>query len=310
MIFQLLIFVLSLAALLYAARLFTKAAELIGGWMGLPSFVIGIFIVGIGTSLPELISGILAAQEGASEIVAGNVVGANISNILLVTGLAVALNKGGIQLGSTYIFIDLHFLLGSAFYFFVIAYDGEIYFQEAAIGLVVYAVYGLYQIRNNANNGLGIRHVREDKFPFRTLFMLLLAGIGIYYGARYTVSSLQYIALAMQVPRSLVALTMLSLGTTLPELAVNITAIRQGKAEMAVGNVLGSSVFNTLMIPPLVSAIGVIQVPEHITGFALPVMGAAVVFFYFTTQDKRVSFWEGWMMVLLYILFLMKTAGV
>ena len=87
MINSILIFIVALSVLLIAANYFTKSAEAIGEWLKLPSFVIGIFIVGIGTSLPELISGILSVRSGASEILPGNIMGANMSNILLITGL-------------------------------------------------------------------------------------------------------------------------------------------------------------------------------------------------------------------------------
>lgn len=95
------IFTGALTALIIAARFFTNAAEELGKWLSLPSFVIGIFIVGIGTSLPELISGILSVKQGVSEIVPGNIIGANVSNLLLVTGLAVAFSGRSINLGST-----------------------------------------------------------------------------------------------------------------------------------------------------------------------------------------------------------------
>lgn len=94
------IFLAALSVLLLAARFFTGAAEKIGAWMQLPAFVVGIFIVGIGTSLPELISGILSVQKGVSEILPGNIIGANISNILLITGLAAVLNRKSIQLSA------------------------------------------------------------------------------------------------------------------------------------------------------------------------------------------------------------------
>jgi cation:H+ antiporter len=117
MISHIAIFIVALSILIIAARYFTNAAEELGKWLSLPSFVIGIFIVGIGTSLPELISGVLSVSQGVSEILPGNIIGANISNLLLVTGFAVAINRKPISLGSTYIYIDLHFLLGSFFMF-------------------------------------------------------------------------------------------------------------------------------------------------------------------------------------------------
>jgi cation:H+ antiporter len=122
-----------------------------------------------------------------------------------------------------------------------------------------------------------------------------------------SISSLEKIAIDLSIPKSLVALTILSLGTTLPELAVNISAIKQGKAEMAIGNILGSCIFNTLVIPSIASFFGKITVPDSLLQFSLPVMAACGLLFYLLTQDKKISVWEGLMFICLYGLFIFKT---
>lgn len=309
MLFNLLIFIGALTLLLTAARYFTNSAESIGLWLKLPAFVIGIFIVGIGTSLPELVSGVLSVNQGASEIVSGNIIGANISNILLVTGFAVALHRKPIALTSTYIYIDLHFLLGSFFTFYIIAYDSVITFGEAFVGLVIFGIYSVYLIKGGTKNETE-QTEPHTKFPLKAFGLLLLSAVGIYFGADYTVQSISDIAIALSIPKSIIALTVLSLGTTLPELAVNISAIKQGKAEMAIGNVLGSCVFNTLVIPAITSAVGAVLVPTVLLSFSLPVMAACGLFFYLLTQDKRISVWEGLMLVMIYLLFVLKIANV
>jgi cation:H+ antiporter len=302
-----LVFIGALAVLITAARFFTNSAESIGKWLSLPSFVIGIFIVGIGTSLPELISGILSVKQGVSEILPGNIIGANISNLLLVTGFSVALGRKPISLGSTYIYIDLHFLIGSFFMFYMIAYDGVIRSSEAIMGIFIFIVYSIYLIKSGTQFR-GTSTVTKNPFPVKAALILLVAAVGIYFGAEYTIQSVQGIARGLSIPESIIALTVLSLGTTLPELAVNITAIKQGKAEMAVGNVLGSCIFNTLVIPSVASMIGTITVPKVLLSFSLPVMAGTGLLFYLLTQDKRISVWEGLMFVMLYALFIIKIA--
>lgn len=310
MLIPLLMFVFSLSVLLVAASYFTHAAEVLGQWLRFPAFVIGVFIVGIGTSLPELISGVLSVSKGFSEILPGNVMGANISNILLVTGLVAVLHRKNIHLSSSYIYIDLHFLLGSFFYFIIIAYDGVMAWQEAIFGLLIYLIYAIYLIKGEQPDpALPTEAPSRGAFPWKQLLLLVFTSAGIYFGAEYTIASLNDIALTLKVPQSIVALTLLSLGTTLPELAVNIGAIRRGKAEMAIGNVLGSCVFNTLTIAPIASFLGSIYVPDVLLQFSLPVMAACGLFFYLLTQDKKISVWEGLMLVSLYLLFLMKTVS-
>ena len=312
MAIQFLIFVASLALLVFSARFFTSAAEKIGLFLRMPQIVIGIFIVGIGTSLPELISGSLAVKQGTSEILSGNILGSNISNILLITGLAVVFNqailKRGIDLVSTYLFIDLHFLIGSFFYFCMIAYDGVIKTPEALMGLGIFIIYSLYLIRNVET--IDVKEEKKEKgtFPIMSVGILLAACLGIYFGAEYTVSSLGKIALSLNVPSSIVALTLLSLGTTLPELVVNISAIRQGKAELAVGNILGSCIFNTLVIPPVASFFGTVTVPRDLLVFSLPVMAASGLLFYMLAADKKMSVYEGLLFVAIYIVFVLHIA--
>lgn len=311
MLVDFLTFFVALVTLLAAAKYFTEAAEVIGTWMRLPPFVIGIFIVGIGTSLPELISGVLSVQHGLSEIVPGNIIGANISNLLLITGLAVVLNKKNIILLSDYLYIDLHFLLGSFVYFAMIAYDGTIVFSEAIIGIFIFIIYSIYLIKGESktSNELLVDKSLREKFPIKHLGIIVVTAIGIFYGANYTVQSLEHLANALAIPPAIIALTVLSIGTTLPELAVNITAIRKGKAELAMGNVLGSCVFNTLVIPSGAGLFGTITVPHSLLIFSLPMMGASGLLFYLLTQDKKISVWEGLLFLCLYVLFIFKVAS-
>ncbi len=303
-----LIFTLALIGLLLSANFFTKSAETIGNYLRLPPFVIGVFIVGIGTSLPELITGIIAVNNQSSEILTGNIIGANISNILLITGMAVVINRKNISLNSGYIYIDLNYLIGSFLFFYIISYDGYIGLVESCFGLLMFIVYSIYLIKGETQDS----HQRETikKLPAISLLILTLSAIGIYFGADFTISSLEKIAIDLSIPKSIVALTLLSLGTTLPELAVNISAIRQGKAEMAIGNILGSCIFNTLVIPAIASIFGTISVPDKLIQFSLPMMAACGLLFYLLTQDKKISIWEGLMFICLYGLFIFKIVTV
>lgn len=312
MLVQFLIFAAALSGLLLAARFFTTAAEEIGFYFKLPAFIIGIFIVGIGTSLPELVSGTISVAQGVSEILPGNIMGANISNILLITGIVAYLNRKDIVLSHGYIFVHLHYLLGAFFLLTMIVYDGEIKWLEALIGLFAFISYSIYLVKPEEkikdSDEIGEAELKAV-FPIKAILILLGAGVGIYFGANYTVSSISAIAEGLQIPPSVIALTVLSIGTTLPELAVNISAIRRGNAEMAIGNVLGSCIFNTLIIPGVASWVGPIHVPTDLLAFSLPVMLGSGLFFYLLTQDKRISAREGVLFIFIYVLFLIKIAN-
>lgn len=304
LLFDLAVFAAALVVLLYSARSFMSSATRLGGWMGLPPFVTGIFIVGMGTSLPELVTAVLSVNRGVSEIVAANIVGANISNILLITGLAAALVGSTINLGSAYLYIDLHFMLGSMLFFTILAYDGTITFLESFIGLIIFAIYTLYIVRGESN--VLSQPEQAPSFPSGALGILVLSCIGIYFSSEFAISSLLQIAGQLGVPVTLVALTLLSLGTTLPELAVNLQALRQGHAEMAIGNTLGSCIFNSAMIVPIASLFGPLYVSDDLLSFSLPLMAVSGLLFYLLTQDKKISAWEGMLFLCLYALFLLK----
>lgn len=312
MLFASLIFIISLLILLVSARFLTGAAEKLGHHFGMSSFVIGVFIVGIGTSLPELVAGVLAGFSGNSEIVSGNVLGANIANIFLIFGLIAVLSRTGIELGGGYIMVDLNFLIGSSFLLGLIMMDGEIAFSEGLFLLAAYVIYCCFLLRSSQQSLFqrnGTNLPIKTVFPFKALLILMASGVGIYFGADHTVQSMIEIAKHLAVPTSLISLTALSIGTTLPELAVSITAVRQGKSLIAVGNILGSCVFNALLIPGVVSGFAAIAVPEYLIGFSLPVFVVASILFYLLTQDKRISPSEGLLFLVFYAFFISKTVS-
>jgi cation:H+ antiporter len=311
---SILTFAASLAVLLAAARFFTQSAERVGLALGMSPFAIGVLIVSAGTSLPELVASLVAAGRGTSEIVIGNVLGANLSNLLLVMGAVAIAARQSVRLGDHYILIDLHFLLGSVLLAALVLRDGTVGPGEGAILLTAYAVYLLYLTREgrtdkNLTTGIDTAVAAEAlRFPGRDLVVMAAAAALIYLGARYTISSLESLARLAGVGPELIALTLLSVGTTLPELVVSAVAAREGKADVAVGNVLGSCVFNTLavvgaasLVAPLVATRGMLELP-------LPVFGAAALLFYLLTLDKRVSRWEGILFILAYVLFVLEVA--
>jgi cation:H+ antiporter len=260
-------FAASLLLLLLAARRFTRAAEAIGLALGMTPFAVGVLIVSVGTSLPELVTAVIAVLDGASEIVAGNVLGANISNLLLVLAAAAMASPRGIRLGEQYLLIDLNFLVGSAFLLVLAVWDGEVGRGEGAFLLLTYALYVAYLLKEGESLETGRAPGGGTKRIGPRLADVALAGAAaaaLWVGARFTVASLEQIATGLGVPPSLLAVTILSLGTTLPELVVSAVAARQGKVEIAVGNILGSCVFNSLAVAGVAAVIGGIAVPPAV----------------------------------------------
>ena len=308
-------FALGLVILLVAARFFTGAAERLGLALGLSPFVVGVFIVAIGTSLPELVASLVSVRAGTSEIVSGNVLGANAANLLLILGaVSVAVPAGRINLGEQYLFIDLHFLLGATLAMVTAMSDGRVTPVEGALLLLAYAVYVAYLLAEGRTETANAAQAANLSTPrrrhARDLLVLLASGAAIYVGGERTVAGLSQLAVALGIAPAIASVTILSIGTTLPELAVSITAARRGLASLAVGNILGSCIFNALVVCGAASLAGGVEVPAAIRTFALPFVAAASLLFYLLTQDKRVSRWEGLLFLVLFFLFMTKMAGI
>ena len=315
MLLYLAIFIGSLTLLIFASKYFTEAAERIGLSLKLSPFMVGVVIVAVGTSLPELISGIIASVNGHSEIVIGNVLGANISNIFLILGVTTVVAKRSIQLGKEYIFIDLHFMLGAAAFLILFLLDGVVSLQEGLVLIGGFVVYQFYLMSSEKPEDMPT--LNDEKtvsklkhLDWKDILIVVASALGIFVGANYTVQSVVDMANAWNVDQGLISLTVLSLGTTLPELAVSVSAARAGNPEIAVGNILGSCIFNSFMVTGVCSAIKPIEMDVSLTQTSMIFLGVAAVFFYLLSQDKKVSRWEGMLFLLFYVVFILKISGI
>lgn len=311
MLVQIIIFAVSLSVLLISANFFTNAAEKIGLKLGMSSFLVGVIIVGLGTSLPELVSAIIAVLENKSEIVTGAVIGSNVSNIFLIFGVITLYAKNFIYLKEEFIRIDLHFMLGSALIFVVLLFDGGIDLIDSIILLLAFGIYNFYLFSTEvpSSSEMDKIKVQSIKFPIQ-IIIVVASAVGVYLGADYVISSIVNISSALEIDESIVSATVLALGTSLPELVVSITASRRGNAPMAIGNILGSNIFNVLFIPGVAGLIGFINLPTDIGSFYPLSLIIASVFFYLITRDQRISKYEGMLMILFYVVFIYKVIKV
>ncbi|MBW2964249.1 calcium/sodium antiporter [Candidatus Woesearchaeota archaeon] len=310
------VLVLSLAVLVKASDYFTDSAETIGVFLRLPPFIIGVTIVAIGTSLPELVSSIVSVFKGAPEIVVGNVVGSNIANIFLVLGLAAILGRG-LKIGFELIHVDLPLLIGSAFLLGVTVWDGVFTLAEGIVCLAGLAIYLVYTIRSErVHDDDEIKKetaseikARRKRLRWTTWLVLVLSAFFIYLGAEYTVESVIKLSGLVGIGTEIIAVSAVALGTSLPELVVSVQAARKGKPEIAVGNILGSNIFNSFAVMGIPALFATLPIPKSILIFSLPMMLIATLMYFFITQDKHISKWEGWMLLLFYVVFIGKLFG-
>jgi cation:H+ antiporter len=300
------LFIVSLFILIKSAGFFTNSAEKIGIFLGIPSFIVGVTIVSIGTSLPELVSSIIAVSKNSSEIVVGNVVGSNITNIFLILGLVAIIGK---KLEITYelIHVDLPLLVGSAFLISVTVWDGVFERAEATLCIAGFILYFLYTLSVAKQKEVPLEEggvVEEKKLENRTLIVLVGSAFFIYLGARYTVESIIEMSKILGIGKEIIAASAVALGTSLPELMVSTTAAKEGKPELAVGNVLGSNIFNAFLVMGVPALFGNLIIPSSILSFALPLMLIATLLYVFITQDKQITQWEGGLLLIFYVFFI------
>lgn len=313
------VFIVSLVILLRASNYFTDSAEEIGLFFKLPAFIIGVTIVAFGTSLPELISSIFAVVQGASEIVGGNVVGSNITNIFLILGIAAIIAKK-IKVDHNMINVDLPILMGSAFLMGLMVLDGKFTFIEAILSIGGLLIYLFHTVTVKKTAGKKDDAMEKDlkkkfseiklrEFPIKSLSMLLVSMGFLFIGAKYTIDSAVRLSELLSIGKDVIAGTVIALGTSLPELAVSVAGARRGKADIVVGNVLGSNIINALGVMGIAGLFGVVVIPTSILTFGLPMMVIATILYLFITQDKEITRWEGSFLIILYLFYIGKLFG-
>lgn len=318
------IFVISLAVLVKSADVFTSGAEIAGLKLKVSPFIIGVTIVSIGTSLPELITSFIAVFRGAPEIVAANAIGSNVANILLVVGLACVVSRKLIVKRSL-IDLDAPLLAISMAILFVTVLDGTITFWEAIILVMTYMIYIGYTIKTGQSDDDEIEHnhkkikkmvksdliSKEDQAKMatswlRSILYILVGVVGIYVGADWTIKSVIEIGTMIGISTSIIAITAVAVGTSLPELVVSVTAARRGQFEIALGNVFGSNIFNGMMVIGLPALIRDIPVDPATLNIGVLFMVIATTLYVISAISQRVHRWEGLMYLCLYALFMIK----
>lgn len=289
---------MSITVLLIASDKFVDSAEKVGLALGIPSFIIGVTIVAFGTSLPELATSIASVFAGSSEVVIGNAVGSNITNILLVLGMAAIYGKG-IKIDYDVMNTDIPMLFGSAFLMYFALVDLRLSTFECLIFLAALAVFLLNSFKGDNDDD-----IEKTKTSPKDWLFILFGSIAIYLSAKYTIFAMENIATQMNIPIHIISITVVALGTSLPEVVVSINAAKKGKHGMAVGNVLGSNIFNTYAVMAIPGLIGDLKIPEKTMEFSVPFMLAVTILFGIICLTKRISRWEGFMLIIFYVFFI------
>ncbi len=298
LIISVLLFIAGLIILLKGADWATEKASKIASYFGVSNVIIGLSLIAFSTSLPELAVSLTAAVFGSGGIAVGNVVGSNIANIGLVLGLSVIVapllvDKGNIEEAT----ILLILLTVSSIYML-----NGISFLEGVFLLLFIFVY-LYDLFRYGEKRISkVRAVYNIK---KELIFFIIGVAGVILGSNFLVTSAVSIAEALSISEEVIAATIISVGTSLPELSVSLTAAKKGFKDMALGNIIGSCMFNVAMVLGLSSLIIPISASRSLVYFQLPFMvGLSALLLLFMKTRWELSKKEGLVFLIIYSVFL------
>lgn len=294
--------------LLLGARLLVDGASSLAGRYGVPQIVIGLTIISFGTSAPEMVVNVSAALKGETALVLGNVLGSNIFNILGILGISALIVPLVIRMNTTWIEIPLVFLAGCVAWLFAqdALLEGRDYSEvsriDGAVLLAFFIIFMVYNIRLSRSETLPEEiPIHTRKGGFNILF--IVAGVtGLALGGRIIVQSAVQVAEALGISQRIIGLTIVSIGTSLPELATSVVAAFRKNTDIAVGNIVGSNIFNIFFILGLSALVRPVPLQPG-SGFDMLVnLGAAFLLFIFvfTGPGRKLHRWEGLLFVLLY----------
>lgn len=300
-----LLFLLGLALLVVGAEGFVRGASAIAARLGVSPLLIGLTLVGFGTSAPELVISIDAALRGAPGLVMGNIVGTNSANILLILGLGAAITP--VMVSKTVLRRDGGMLMLATLASIAVVLLGEIGRIAGVVFLVMLAGYIVLAYRTDraAVSASPSEQVEPEPKPVKSLWLAILLAVGglalILTGARVLVDSAIEIARMLGVSETLIGLTIVAVGTSSPEIAITILSAIRRQTELALGNIIGSNIFNILGILGVTAIVQPLVIPVEIARFDIWVMAAATAALLLAAYTgKVIARWEGWLFLAAY----------
>lgn len=295
------------AALCGGGNWLVKGSVTVARRLGISSLVIGMTVVAYGTSTPELAASIAAAGEHG-DIILGNVVGSNVANVGMVIGVAAILVS--LPVGHRTLRREIPLMVGFSFLLVAMSVDGMISRPDGIIlvgMLAAFTAYTFWQSRRQTDNSTPEKEGGTTSY----LRAFVLMGIGVlllYVGAILTVDNAVAIAQTFGIPERVIGITVIAIGTSLPELITSVIAIRRGHADIGVGNIIGSNIYNILMIMGVASVIaGIAVVPAVFVDYTIMILFSLVLFV--ALRSGRVARPVGMALVAGYAIYLVSSLG-
>jgi cation:H+ antiporter len=296
-----------LLLLFVSGKYLVDSSVTISRLLRIPRMIIGLTVVAFGTSAPELLVSIQAAFSGYPEIALGNVVGSNISNILIV--LAVTALIFPIPVPASSVKRDWPVMMFASLLLFVFTLDGMLSRLEGLVFVSLLVAYVLYSVRK----ARGVRHPYEEREEKPDMHgwvagLILLASFGgLALGADLLVDNVALIAEEFGISQRVISITMVAVGTSIPEVATSVIAALKKETDISVGNILGSNIMNILSVLGLTSIISPIQAEAQMVRFDIPwMLGISLVLLLLMlpAARSRITRWEGMFMIMIYLLYI------
>jgi len=300
--------VAGLCLLVLGAEWLVGGASRLAAAVGIPPLIVGLTVVAFGTSAPELAVSLQAALAGQADIALGNVVGSNILNILLILGVSALIIPLAVAVQVRR--LDVPIMIGASLLALLLAWDGQVGQLDGALlvaGLLIYVGFQVWQGRREAGAATGPPAAPLTRAELGLNLLRLIAGFGLLVlGSRWLVDGAVTIARAFGLSELVIGLTIIAVGTSLPEIATSIIAALRGQRDIAVGNVVGSNIFNLLGILGVTSLVapGGVAVAQGALAFDIPVMIAVAVAclpIFFT--GSSIARWEGGLFLGYYVAY-------
>ncbi len=296
---QVLLLVVGFVMLMKGADWFVEGASQIADRLGIPQLVIGLTIVAMGTSLPEAAVSISAAIQGSAEITIGNVVGSNIMNVLVILGLTAVVCVIPVQKSTVRYEIPFMILITAVLAGLGLA-DNQVSRPEGLI-LWAFMILYLFYLLRMAKNGTGGEEAGGKKRPIWLLILMVLVGAAmIVFGSDITVDAATAIAKIFGMSERFIGLTIVAFGTSLPELVTSVTAAVKGKTDIAVGNIVGSNIFNILFVVGTTALITPVAYNSVFLVDSIIAVAAALFLFLCVFRNKKLGRLGGILMLAAY----------
>ena len=315
---DLLLLLLGFIPLLYGATLLVDSATSLAGKLNIPNIVIGLTIVAFGTSSPELIVNLLSAASGNTELALGNIVGSNIFNTLVILGLCAVIVPLAVK--SNTVWIEIPLCLLAAVSLLVLANDtlidgaafSAISRNDGLILLLFFLIFMGYNV-NMMLRGSFSDDVSVKDYKVITAVLLLFIGFALLFvGGRIIVIYAVRLAESFGIAERIIALTIVSAGTSLPELATSVVAARKNSFDLAVGNIVGSNIFNVFFILGISALLTPIPLQVNTNlDLLVNILASLLLFiFLFTGKGRQLERWEGLLFLAAYLAYLSYITGI